>query len=209
MFDIFNYLSQYLDYFPLIAFFGLLLAGCNLPVSEDLIIITGALLSHEKPSIMIPNLLAILAGVILTDFFMYWVGGRARKGASKLDFFIKMVPEKAMDKMHHYLDKYGIWTFIVGRFIPFGFRNTLFFSSGFFKLRFRVFVVYELVAAAISVNTLFFLTYYFGENASKPLKIAGVILFVVVVSGLVSLIIHLVVLWKRKKNGKEHIINNR
>jgi len=201
--DIFALLSNYTEYYPLVAFLGLLLAGCNLPVSEDLIIITGAILSHEMPSIMIPSLIAIYAGVTLTDFFMYWIGGRVRSGASKTGFFIKMIPEKALDKMHHYLDKYGIFTFIVGRFIPFGFRNTMFFSSGFFKLRLREFIIYDLIAAAISINTLFFLTYHFGENARKPIKIAGIILFVVVVSSIVTFIIRFFVMWRRKKAGKE------
>ena len=209
MFDIFGLLSGYIGYFPLIAFIGLVLAGCNLPVSEDLIIITGALLSHEEPSIMVPTLIAIYIGVVSTDFLMYWLGGRVRRGASKKSFFIKVIPERAMDKMHRYLDKYGIFTFIVGRFIPFGFRNTMFFSSGFFKLRFRDFVIYDLVAAGISVNTLFFVTYWFGENARKPLRIAGIILFVVVVSGFITLIIRFVVLWRRrKKDNEQPTVNN-
>ena len=201
--DIFALLSNYTEYYPLVAFLGLLLAGCNLPVSEDLIIITGAILSHEMPSIMIPSLIAIYAGVTLTDFFMYWIGGRVRGGASKKGFFIKVIPEKALDKMHRYLDKYGIFTFIVGRFIPFGFRNTMFFSSGFFRLKLKEFIIYDLIAAAISINTLFFVTYYFGENARKPIKIAGIILFIVVVSSIVTLIIRFFVIWRRKKANKE------
>ena len=201
--DFFSLLSEHIEYFPAFAFLGLILAGCNLPVSEDLIIITGAFLSHEEPSILIPSLIAIYTGVVLTDFFMYWVGGRVRRGASKLQFFVEMVPQKALDKIHHYLDKYGIFTFIAGRFIPFGFRNTMFFTSGFFRLRLRDFIIYDLIAAAISVNTLFFLTYQFGENARKPLKIAGIILFVIAVSSIISIIVRFVILWRRKKSGKE------
>ena len=199
MLNIFELLGNYIEYFPLIAFFGLVLAGCNLPISEDLIIITAALLSLEKPSILLPSLIAIYAGVVSTDFFMYWVGTKVRNGASKWGFFIKLVPEKALEKMQYYLNKYGIFTFIAGRFIPFGFRNTMFFTSGFIKLKFRRFVVYDIVAAGISINTLFFLTHEFGENAKRPLKIAGIILFAVAVSSIIAIIIRLVVLWHKKK----------
>jgi len=197
--DFFALVGEHIEFFPLFAFFGLVLAGFSLPVSEDLIIITAAILSHEEPSIMIPSIIAIYAGVIFTDFFMYWIGGRVRSGASKSFFFIKAVPEKALSKMNHYLEKYGIFTFIVGRFIPFGFRNTMFFSAGFIKLRFRDFIVYDLIAAAISVNTLFFIVYQFGDTARKPLKIAGIILFVVAVTSVVSLVVRFIVLWRRKK----------
>ena len=198
MLDIFILLSEYIEFFPLVALFGLFLGGINFPVSEDLIIITGALLSYEEPTRLVYNLIAIYIGVIATDFFVYWIGAKARGGAAKNSYFTRLFPEKALYKMHYFLDKYGIFTFIVCRFIPFGIRNTLFFTSGFFKLRFRVFIVYDIIAAMISVNTLFFLTYHFGESAKRPLKIAGVILFVAIVSGLVSLIVRLIVMWRRR-----------
>jgi membrane protein DedA with SNARE-associated domain len=196
--DIFTILSDYIDFFPMVALISLLFAGLNLPISEDLIIITGALLSNEKPSILIFNLLGIYIGAIASDFFVYWVGTKVRTGSSKILFFSRLVPEKALDKMHRYLDKYGIFTFIVCRFIPFGVRNTLFFTSGFFKLKLRVFVFYDIAAAMISINTLFFLTYYFGEDAKKPLKIAGIVLFIFLVLTVISLIIRFVVTWRKR-----------
>jgi len=201
--DIFSLLSGYVDYFPLIAFLGLLLAGLNLPVSEDLIIITGALVCHEKPHLVAPTLVAIFSGVILTDFFVYWVGTKVRKGTAKSKFFSRLIPEKALDKMHYYLDKYGILTFIVGRFIPFGVRNTLFFAAGFFRLRFRFFVINDVLAAIISINTLFFLIYHFGEVIKKPIEIAGVTLFVLLIAGIISLVIRFFVVWRKEKIQKE------
>ena len=199
MLDIFGILVKYIEFFPLVALISLLLAGFNLPISEDLIIITGALVSHKSPDLLFNNLIAIYVGVIASDFFVFWIGTRVRKGASKSSFFTKMVPKKALEKMHHYLDKYGIFAFIVTRFIPFGARNTLFFASGFFNLKFRFFVVYDVIAAMISINTLFFLVFFFGEVVRKPIKIAGLILFIALVSGIISLIIRFIVLWRRKK----------
>ena len=196
--DIFAFIIEYASFFPLAAFFGLLLAACNIPISEDLVIITGALLSQEREDLLIYILIAIYVGVISGDFFVFWLGTRTRKGAAKTSIFTRMISEKALNKMHYYLDKYGIFTFIVGRFIPFGVRNTLFFTAGFFNLRFRFFALYDVIAAMISINTLFFLTFHFGEAAQKPLKIAGIVLFVLVVSGLIGLVIRLIVLWRRK-----------
>jgi len=201
--DIIVLLNQYIDYFPLVALGGLLLAGLNLPASEDLIIITGALLCHKKPSLMPATLAAIFTGVFATDFFVYWVGTKVRKGTGKSKFFTRLIPEKAMDKMHRYLNKYGILTFIVGRFIPFGFRNTLFFTSGFFNLKFRAFVIYDVIAALISVNTLFFLAYRFGEVVKKPIKIAGIILFFALVSAIISVVVGFIVKRHRRKKRNE------
>ena len=198
--DFFSLLSEYIEFFPLVAFLGLLLAGINLPVSEDLIIITGALVSHDEQSNIILILGSIYIGVIVSDFMVYWIGSKVRKGAAKTTFFIRVIPEKALDKMHYYLGRYGVFTFIICRFIPFGVRNTLFFSAGFFNLRFKLFVVYDIIAAMISVNTLFFLIYYFGEDIKRPIRIAGFILFVALFSAILSLIFRTIIKWRRKMN---------
>jgi len=197
--NFYAFFSGYIEYYPLAALICLLLAGCNIPISEDLIIISGALLSQEKPSILIPNLIAIYIGVIASDFFVYWIGTRVQKGTAKSSFFSTLIPQKAMEKMHNNLDKYGIFTFIVCRFIPFGVRNTLFFTSGFFNLRLRDFALYDIIAAMISVNTLFFLAYFLGDEVKKPLKIAGLVLFILLVSGILMLFVRIIVLWRRKK----------
>jgi membrane protein DedA with SNARE-associated domain len=176
-----------------------MLAGCNIPISEDLIIITGAILSQEKPFLLVFNLVAIYIVVIASDFLVYWIGRRVRKGTMKNTYFSTLKPERAIEKMHDKLDKYGILTFIVCRFIPFGVRNTLFFTSGFFSMRLRVFALYDIIAAMISVNTLFFLAYFLGDDVKRPLKITGIALFILLVSGVITLIVRIVVLWKRKK----------
>ena len=199
MHGFYELLYQYVDFFPLVALFGLLLAGLNLPVSEDLIIITGAIVCHKKLSLLPLTLAALYTGIIATDFFQYWIGTLVRRGTGKTKFFSRMIPDKALHKMHRYLDKYGIFTFIVGRFVPFGVRNTLFFTSGFFNLKFRSFVLYDLVAAMISVNTLFFLVFSFGEVVEKPIKIAGIVLFIAISSAIISLIVRSIISWRKGK----------
>ncbi|GHV87946.1 membrane protein [Spirochaetia bacterium] len=174
--DFFAMLSQYIEYFPLLALVCLLLAGLNVPVSEDLIIIAGAVLSKNDHSLLMPTLLAIYTGIVISDFISYGIGVGIRKGALKSKRIQKLVPEAKLEKMRHSLDKYGIWTFIVCRFIPFGIRNTLFISSGLTGLRLRLFALYDIVAATISMNTLFFLVYHFGDKIKKHYRAAGIIL---------------------------------
>ena len=197
--DILVLLSDHVKFFPLVAFGGLILGGLSLPVSEDLIIITGALLSHEMPGIMGYNLISIYLGVICTDYLMYFIGRRVRSGAAKTGVFSRIVPEKALSKMQYFLGKYGIFTFIVCRFIPFGVRNILCITAGFSKLKLNFFAIYQFIASMISINTLFFLTYRFGEGIKRPLKLAGIILFIFFLSAIISLIIRLIVLWRRNK----------
>lgn len=174
---VFASLVQYVRFFPAAAFAGLLLAGLNVPISEDLVIITGALVARGAPELLVPSLLAIYAGVVISDFVSFFLGTLIRKGAVKVKFASALLSPKNLDRVRRLLDRNGLLAFIVCRFIPLGMRNTLFMASGFLALPARRFALYDIIAAAISVNTLFFLVYCFGEDVKNPFYIAGLLLF--------------------------------
>jgi len=194
---IFSSLCQYIQFYPLVAVVSLLLAGINIPISEDLVIITGALLNQEMVQthvkgargMLIPSLLAIYAGVIISDFVSYYLGTLIRKGVFKAKFADSVFSPKNLERFHRHLDKHGLLTFIVCRFIPFGVRNTLFMTSGFLELPLRRFALYDIPAALISTNTLFFLVYYFGDEVQNPIQAAGIILFVLLTIAVAFLVI--------------------
>ncbi|MDR0389689.1 MAG: phosphatidylserine decarboxylase [Spirochaetaceae bacterium] len=183
----FDFLVRYVHFFPAAAFAGLLLAGLNVPISEDIVIITGALVSRGAPELFVPSLLAIYSGVIISDFTSFFIGVLIRKGVVKVKFASALLCPENLDRVRHYLDKNGMLAFIVCRFIPLGMRNTLFMASGFLSLPLRRFAFYDIIAAAISVNTLFFLVYCFGEDVKNPFHIAGLLLFALLGVAVVAL----------------------
>ena len=195
--DIFSSLTNYVEFYPLAAFVGLLLAGLNIPISEDLVIITGALLNQEivqaqipdTKGMLFPSLLAIYVGVIISDFLSYYLGTLVRKGTIKASFLDSLFSQRKMDLIHKHLNNHGFLTFIICRFIPFGARNTLFMTSGFLGLPMRRFALYDITAALISTNTLFFLVYYFGEGVRSPIRVAGIILFVLLILTILFMVI--------------------
>jgi membrane protein DedA with SNARE-associated domain len=192
MFDIVARISQYVEYYPFLAFGALLLAGLNLPISEDLIIITGALICRANPSMLVPVFAATYAGIVISDYFPYLLGIYIRKGSIKAKFLTHLFSPRRIVRIHRYLDKYGIFTFIVGRFIPFGVRNTLFITSGLIGLRLRHFALYDTTAATISVSTLFFLAYHFGDAVEKPFQAVGIVLFILALSIITFVIVNIV-----------------
>jgi len=202
MLDIFARVCQYVEYYPIVAFIALMLAGLSVPISEDLIIITGALICQGKPSMLVPIFAAIFAGVVISDYFPYLLGKYIRKGTIKSNFITRFFSPKKIVRIHRYLEKYGIFTFIVGRFIPFGVRNTLFMTSGLFGLRLRRFALYDTTAATISVSTLFFLAYHFGEAVEKPFQAVGIVLFVLLLSFLTFVVINIIRKILRKKEAQ-------
>ena len=205
MLDIFTRISQYVEYYPFIAFGALMLAGLNVPISEDLIIITGALICQGNPSMLVPIFAATYAGVVISDYFPYLLGKYIHKGTIKSNFISRFFSLKKIVRIHRYLDKYGIFTFIVCRFIPFGVRNTLFMTAGLFGLKLRRFALYDTTAATISVSSLFFLAYRFGDAVEKPFQAVGIVLFVLLLSFLIFVVINIIrKILKRREQGSDN-----
>ncbi|MDR2470499.1 MAG: phosphatidylserine decarboxylase [Treponema sp.] len=191
--DLFGSLSQYVQFYPLAALAGLFLAGCNIPLSEDLIIITGALICQARPALLVPSLLALYVGVIGSDFLSYYIGTLIRKGAIRAASIAVLLSPANLERVHRHLDRHGFLTFIICRFIPFGARNTLFMASGFLGLPLRRFALYDITAALISVNTIFFLAWQFGDDMRNPIRVAGIALSALLALTVLALLVRFLV----------------
>lgn len=147
-------------------FFALfLLAGINVPISEDLLLLTGgALVSRCIPEQYAHLYLWMFVGCWVSGWEAYWLGRWLGPKLYNIRFFKYVVTKKRIEKLHRYYEKFGIWTFIVGRFIPGGVRNALFITSGMGKMPFFLFTARDFVASLISTNVVFFLGFTFGKN---------------------------------------------
>ncbi|EKE08018.1 MAG: hypothetical protein ACD_17C00394G0001, partial [uncultured bacterium] len=98
-----------------------------------------------------------------------------------------------------YYEKYGFWTLLVGRFIPFGVRNCLFLTAGLGKMHFGKFLLSDGIACILSNTVLFSLAYVVGKNYTSlisSLKTFNIFLFSAFVVAIIGY------LWyKRKKNA--------
>ena len=145
---------------PWVIFFSIVLAGLNLPISIDLMIILVAVLaathlSHLKISLFI----AFFAGCCISAWVSYSLG---RFVGSRL--LRRFFSDSKLAKIEYFLSKYGTITLLVGRFIPFGFRNCLFMTSGFSKLSFLKFAIVDGIACFIWSITFFTLFYQLGQS---------------------------------------------
>lgn len=193
MFDtLMNFCSAYFSYWPLACFILLLFAGFNVPVSEDAVIIISAGVVAADRSLLIPNWIALYCGIFLSDIISYFFGRLVSKGMFQFKAIRKKLTPRRLHFVSKTLDDYGFRTFIVCRFIPFGVRNTLFMGSGFVRLPFKKFVLYDSIAAVISCSTLYYLMIFMGAKASLFYKVLGVCLFVALVAFFAFLIVTVV-----------------
>lgn len=186
--SILEFISSYVSYWPVAAFCVLILAGFNLPISEDAVIILSATMVHQNKHILIPTYLALYAGIFISDIMAFCIGRMLSKGFLQFKFLKKKLTPENMEWVSSHLENHGFLTFITCRFIPFGVRNMLFMGSGFVGLPFVKFILFDSIAALISSSTLFTLVYFIGNAAKEALYIIGIVLFVAVIVAAIKFI---------------------
>ena len=179
---------QYAPY----AFFGLLfLAGFNLPVSEDLMLFSSALIAIKNPEMKYQLFTGVFLGAYISDLICYALMGRyLGQKIFKIKFFSKMITDEKLEKVNAFYSKYGIFTLLIGRFIPFGVRNALFLTAGLGKMNAWKFAISDLIACVVSCVFFFWLYFTYGESVVGVVAKGNKILFGVVALSLSGFFIH-------------------
>lgn len=100
----------------------------------------------------------------------YWVGRLLGPKLFNFRWFRCFITPERIEKIKNYIQRFGIFTFIVGRFIPGG-RNALFMSTGLTKMPFLQFIMRDSVGCLLSTATLFSLGYFFGSHIQTIIKV--------------------------------------
>lgn len=175
---------------PYIIFGLLFLAGFNIPVSEDIMLFTSALLAAKNPDLLYPLFIAVFAGAYISDVICYAFMGRfLGEKIFKIKFFKSMAPPEKIAKINKFYEKYGIITLVLGRFIPFGVRNALFLTAGLGKMNAAKFLISDLIACIISCTVFFAIYYTYGASVIEYVKKFNLIIFAV--AAIVGLIFYL------------------
>ena len=145
-----------------------------------MLVVSGMLASTIVPE----NALKIFAGVFFgcyfSDWIAYWIGRGLGPRLWHLKWFANMVSKRNLCRMKFFYGKYGFWTLLFGRFIPFGVRNCLFITAGMTRMHFGKFLLSDGIACLISNTVLFTLAYSFGKNYNvllEYLKVYNIVIF--------------------------------
>lgn len=193
---IIEFVQQNADYAPILVFALLLLAGLNVPISEDGLIFVSALISRERPDLLVPLIVATLSGAYLGDAACYMLGRKFGPTIWKHPWFKRMVPPKTVRRIASFYDRYGILTIVVGRFIPFGVRNGLFLTAGLGKMAWARFLLSDLVAACISIGFYFWLYHRFGPTVIEAVRQGNLVIFGVAVCAVATALVRL---WLKRR----------
>lgn len=162
-------------------FAAILLAGMNIPISIDLVVIVSAVLAanvipEKRPQLFV----SVLLGCWFSAWIAYWIGRLVGPKLTEIRWFSKLLSKKRLKKVKNFYDKYGFWSLMIGRFIPFGVRNCIFMSSGMSKMHFGKFLARDAAACLVWCSASFTAFYLLGQNYQvlySHVKIFNILIF--------------------------------
>lgn len=163
--SLFSFVCDYSASAYWILFLLLMLSGFYVPISEDIIVITGgAIAASCIPEETYRLYIWLYFGCWISAWEVYWLGRLLGPKLYTFPWFRHFLTEKRTERLHHYYEKFGVFTFIIGRFLPGGVRNTLFLTSGLGKMPFLKFIMRDGFACLLSSMTYFYIGFQFGDN---------------------------------------------
>ncbi|MEM6506716.1 MAG: DedA family protein [Planctomycetota bacterium] len=168
---IIDWLNQYAPNAPYLVIFGILLAtGFGLPLPEDIPLIVGGYLcgqaavsaDHAHPVlwIMLPG--AMLA-IIGSDVLIYFAGRKFGPSIHRHPILKRIVGSRNLARTRVAFARHRAKFVFFARFLP-GLRAPAFFTAGTFKMPFKKFLLWDGLAACISVPPAMIVGFLFHDN---------------------------------------------
>lgn len=156
---------------PYFLVFGILLAcGLGLPIPEDITLFAAGLSAYYGLTNLFLMILISYAGVIIGDSIIFLLGAVYGRKLTKKWFFHKLLPDERLNAVKAQFHEKGNKLIFAARFMP-GLRAPIFFSAGTLHLPYRVFLFYDGIAALLSVPTIIFAVYYFGDQLDHVVRV--------------------------------------
>jgi membrane protein DedA with SNARE-associated domain len=199
------------DFFQLVwsyfaIFLVMMLTGAGLPIPEEVPIIAAGIASAHGSLIPWLAFTCCLAGALIGDCIMYYLGYHFGRGILKdHPWFARFLTPEREAQIEDKFRKHGLGVFFIARFLV-GLRSPVYITAGILRVSFRRFLMIDLVCATIVVGTFFGLTYFYGKEITAWVKRAEVGLSVAVVLLALSVGIYL---WRRHlKKKSERLVEN-
>jgi membrane protein DedA with SNARE-associated domain len=174
-----------LEQSPYIGLFLLLILGAlGFPFPEDMtLILCGFLISIEAAR-PVPAFLVIYAGLLITDFGLYYVGRKYGRKIVTHRKFRKIITSERLSQLENKFEKWGILFILIGRHL-FGLRAQLFLASGVMKMSAAKFLLADAFSSLFTIAIMVGAGYAGGyslevirKQGTRVEYLAGIILAV-------------------------------
>jgi membrane protein DedA with SNARE-associated domain len=144
--------------------FGVLIAcGFGLPMPEDIVLVTGGILSSRGVTDFWMTVIVCMVGVLMGDGIIYTLGRLLGRQVKQTWLFKRLLSPQKDARIQEIFERWGDKVIFMARFMP-GLRMPIFMSSGIYRVPAWKFFMLDGVAALISVPTWIYVGYLFGSN---------------------------------------------
>jgi len=147
----------------------LLLCGLGVPIPEDISLISAGYLAHLGTVDLHTIFLVCFAAVLGGDALAFTMGRQFGTKLLASRFGHRYFTPRRQRRVRAYFRTYGSKVVFVARFLP-GLRFSIFLSAGMLHVRPYVFIVYDALAALVSVPFLVYTAYFFGDKIDYVIK---------------------------------------
>lgn len=190
----------------LIVFGILLLCGFGLPVPEDITLIAGGLMAYYGKANVFVMIAVGLAGVMLGDGAMFQIGRRFGYRVFEWRWMSRIMHAERLESVKHKLQSHGYKVIFSARFMP-GVRSLVFLSSGALGIPFRIFLLFDGLAALISVPAIVYSCFFFGDQINKAVgvikNVEQAIVALIALGIVYFLVKYLVRKWREGKGSED------
>jgi membrane protein DedA with SNARE-associated domain len=165
----------------------LVLGGLGLPIPEEAPIILAAVLSRNGRMLVPLAFATCLAGVLLGDFVVYFLGYYHGEKVLSLPVTRRLLTRAREAQIKGYFHRHGFKILVFGRFAV-GFRTAAYLTAGILKLPPLKLFLTDLVAASLSTLSMFGLGYVFAQQIQSGIKEAQQVLTVTVAASIALLL---------------------
>jgi len=181
-------ITPFIDRFPYLGIFILLiLGGVGLPFPEDTtLILSGFLVAHDiiKP---LPGFLVIYAGLLLSDYFLYWAGKRYGRRVVEHKKFQKLISSERLFNLEAKFRKQGVLVVLFGRHLI-GLRAQIFLVAGVMRMHPLKFLIADAGTALFTIALMGGIGYVGGNSIQvlkgdlRRIEHVGIVTFVIVLT---------------------------
>jgi membrane protein DedA with SNARE-associated domain len=165
-------ISAYIEHFTYIGLFVvLMLCGLGMPIPEDVALLAGGYLVHERIARYPITLVVALLGVVAGDNSLFFMGRHFGTGLVRY-FGLRPGRRHQVERIQGFMQRHGARAIFYARFLA-GLRALIYLSAGSFGVRPAVFLLYDLLGALISVPIVVTLGYIFGKQLEMLVRYIG------------------------------------
>jgi membrane-associated protein len=126
---------------------------------DSLLFVAGALAGAGLLNIEV-LIVSLIIAAVLGDSLNYWIGHTT--GMKVLCWKWSFVKAEHLDETHKYFEKYGGFTIVIARFVPF-IRTFAPFLAGVGKMSYRWFLTYNIIGGVLWICAFSLIGFFFGS----------------------------------------------